>query len=144
MLEDRDTPSGSIAVEPGHSTRGEPVQSPPTTSGDLQIFKNWIAASVTPPAFEQDMLSAIARCGPEDIPAMLDIVRDAELRCLAEVSSLNRRRRAERAGTDSPAGTRLSLIVHSEFSSRWSQRLEWLRDVRGYLQEELRREGAVA
>ncbi len=98
----------------------------------------------TPPSFEQGILSAIERCDPEDLPAMLDIVGQAELRCLAEVSSLHRRRREERAGMDSPVGTRLSVIVHSELSSRWGQRLTWLRDVRRYLQDELRREGAVA
>lgn len=135
---------GHDPVESGHNASVFPVRTAAAASRDLQAFRSWALASVAPPSLEQDMLRVISRCGPGDLPAMLDIVGEAELRCLAEVAGLNRRRREALEVVDSPVGARLRLIVHSELSSRWNQRITWLRDVRRYLQDELRRDSAAS
>jgi len=145
MLGDRNTPpGGSATIEPEHDPGALPVRTPPARSRDLHAFEDWIAASVAPLSFEQDTLSAIAHCDSADLPAMLDIVSHAELRCLEELAGLNRRRREVLEVVDSSIGARLRLIVHSELSSRWTQRITWLRDVRRYLQDELRRDSAAS
>lgn len=114
----------------------------PTPRG-IEHFRRWLRASTSTPQVREELLAKISFCGPSDLPRMIEIVRDAELACTAQLKVLNERMRRERrlAGSD-PWRRLMGLIVVAGDVAWWDSRIKWLQELRLYLQREGQRYGA--
>lgn len=115
----------------------------------VELFRRWVMDLVPAPPAECDVLSDLDGYEPEDVPAMIDVLRQAELACLTGLNEFNRRTHAEREQAqaqdhDPRARVDMSMIVRTEIVERWHGRITWLQDVRQYLEREQRREGVAA
>jgi DNA-binding PadR family transcriptional regulator len=100
-------------------------------------FQCWLRCSTSTPPVREELLAKIAFCGPEDLPRMIEIVRDSELACAARLEEVNERMRtARRLAGDDPWRRLMSLIVTAGDVAWWDARIKWLQELRRYLQEE--------
>jgi DNA-binding PadR family transcriptional regulator len=107
------------------------------TPRGVDHFRRWLRASVSMPPVREELLAKIALCGPSDLPRMVEIVRDAELACAAQLQEVNERMRTERRLAGDDAWRRLmSLIVTAGDVAWWDARIKWLQELRSYLQRE--------
>jgi DNA-binding PadR family transcriptional regulator len=110
------------------------------TPRGVEHFRSWLRASPSTPPVREELLAKIAFCGPSDLPRMIEIVRDAELACAAQLKEVNERMRtARRLAGDDPWRRLMSLIVTAGDVAWWDSRIKWLQELRRYLQEEGRR-----
>lgn len=113
------------------------------TLAGLQHFEGWMRASVPLPPVREELDARIALCRPEDLPRMIEIVREAEALCLRKVQSLNYRLRIAREATDEMSWQqRMELVVSSGDHVWWESRTRWLQQVRVFLEAELAAENA--
>ncbi len=110
------------------------------TASGVRCFKAWIRSSIALPIVREDLLAKIALCTPEDLPAMIETVRDAELSCTAKLNAENRRVRRERERADPEDwGKLIEVIVMSGHSGWWDERIKWLQKLREAMESGLRR-----
>jgi DNA-binding PadR family transcriptional regulator len=125
----------------------EAVELPGTTyeatPEGLAYFKHWLRASSSTPPVREELQAKIAFCGPEDLPRMVEIVREAELACSAQLEDLNERmRRQRRLEADDPWRRLMGMIVTAGDVAWWDSRIKWLQALRQYLQSEGQRYAA--
>jgi DNA-binding PadR family transcriptional regulator len=143
------TKQGLIRPIEGSSASAEPSEDAVTgaaeplgtayeaTPDGVAYFKHWLRASSATPPVREELQAKIAFCGPEDLPRMVEIVREAELACLAQLEDLNARMRRQRRMESDDAWRRLTgLIVTAGDAAWWDSRIKWLQTVRRYLQSE--------
>lgn len=107
------------------------------TPQGVEHFRRWLRASISTPPVREELLAKISFCGPSDLPRMIELLRDAELACTAELKGLNERMRRERLAAGDDAWRRLmSLIVTAGDVAWWDSRIKWLGELRSYLQRE--------
>ncbi len=104
-------------------------------------FRRLVMASVSMPSSSaRDELHArIARLQPEDLPEMIEVVCEAERRCLRRLGELHRRTRAERersAADASEWARKVQLVVIQGEVVEWDARIRWLQDMRRFLERE--------
>ncbi|MFI5005537.1 MAG: PadR family transcriptional regulator [Solirubrobacterales bacterium] len=110
------------------------------TASGVRCFKAWIRSSIALPIVREDLLAKIALCTPEDLPAMIETVRDAEMSCTAKLNAENRQVRQERERADPEDwGKLIEVIVMSGHSGWWDERIKWLQKVREDMEDALRR-----
>ena len=122
---------GVSSAEPRSGTAYE------VTERGVEHFRRWLLASTSTPPLREELLAKIAFCGPEDLPRMIEIVRDAELACTGQLQQVNDRMRRERrlAPEDSWLAL-MTLIATASDVAWWDARIKWLQEVRRYLQRE--------
>ena len=129
------------AVEGDESARAEagclPATAYEATTKGIEHFEHWLRASTSTPPVREELLAKIAFCGPADLPRMIEIVREAELACAAQLEDLNERMRRERRLLGDDAWRRLmGVIVTAGDAAWWDARIKWLQALRQYLQRE--------
>ena len=108
----------------------------PTEQG-AEYFQRWLLASTSMPPVREELLAKIAFCGPADLPRMIEIVRDAERACVAQLENLNERVRREwRSAGEDQWQQLMGVLVTSGDAAWWDARIKWLQDLREYLQRE--------
>jgi hypothetical protein len=113
------------------------------TQAGVAHFKHWLRASSATPPVREELQAKIAFCGPEDLPRMVEIVREAELACAAQLEDLNERmRRQRRLEGDDPWRRLMGMIVTAGDVAWWDSRIKWLQALRQYLQSEGQRYAA--
>jgi DNA-binding PadR family transcriptional regulator len=113
------------------------------TPAGVAYFKHWLRASTATPPVREELQAKIAFCGPEDLPRMVEIVREAELACAAQLEDLNERmRRQRRLEVDDPWRRLMGMIVTAGDVAWWDSRIKWLQTLRQYLQSEGQRYAA--
>jgi DNA-binding PadR family transcriptional regulator len=143
----RPVEDSSAPAEPSTGAPTEAVELAGTTyevtPEGVAYFKHWLrAASATPPVREE-LQAKISFCGPEDLPRMVEIVREAELACAAQLEDLNERmRRQRRLEGDDPWRRLMGMIVTAGDVAWWDSRIKWLQALRQYLQNEGQRYAA--
>jgi DNA-binding PadR family transcriptional regulator len=121
----------------GTDPAGSPATAYEATARGLAHFEDWLLASTSTPPVREELLAKISFCGPADLPRMIEIVRDAELACAAQLQERNERMRTERRLLAGDEWKRLmSLIVTTGDAAWWDARIKWLQDLREYLQRE--------
>jgi hypothetical protein len=106
-------------------------------------FRHWLRASTATPPVREELQAKIAFCGPEDLPRMVEIVREAELACAAQLEDLNERmRRQRRLEGDDPWRRLMGMIGTAGDVAWWDSRIKWLQALRQYLQTEGQRYAA--
>jgi DNA-binding PadR family transcriptional regulator len=107
------------------------------TEAGITHFRRWLRASTATPPLREELQAKIAFCGPEDLPRMVEIVREAELACAAQLEGLNERmRRERRLQGDDPWRRLMGMIVTAGDVAWWDARIRWLQALRQYLQRE--------
>jgi len=107
------------------------------TPAGIAHFRRWLRASTATPPVREELQAKIAFCGPEDLPRMVAIVREAELACAAQLEDLNQRMRRQRLLDRDDAWRRLTgMIVTAGDVAWWDARIKWLQTLRQYLQRE--------
>jgi DNA-binding PadR family transcriptional regulator len=107
------------------------------TEAGITHFRSWLRASTATPPVREELQAKIAFCGPEDLPRMVEIVREAELACASQLEDLNERmRRERRLGGDDPWRRLTGMIVTAGDVAWWDSRIRWLQTLRQYLQSE--------
>jgi hypothetical protein len=103
-------------------------------------FRRWVMATMSMPFVGQDLHAGIVGFEPEDVPEMVEIVREAEMTCMQQLQECNRRTRpaGEAADTDGWARTVELFGRHRELME-WDTRIRWLQDVRRHLENERQR-----
>ena len=113
------------------------------TPAGIAHFRRWLRASTATPPLREELQAKIAFCGPEDLPRMVEIVREAELACAAQLEDLNERMRRQRLLDRDDAWRRLTgMIVTAADVAWWDARIKWLQTLRQYLQREGQRYAA--
>jgi hypothetical protein len=131
------TPPG----EPAANARVEAGELPSTayeaTQAGITHFRRWLRASTATPPVREELQAKIALCGPADLPRMIELVREAELACAAQLEGLNERMRVERRlQGDDPWRRLMGIIVTAGDAAWWDARIKWLQTLRQYLQRE--------
>lgn len=126
------------AIDPDHRMPGSlPATTYEPTPRGVDHFRHWLRASTSMPPVREELLAKIAFCTPSDLPRMVEIVRDAELACTAQLNELNQRmRHQQRLGGDDPWRRLMGLIVSAGDVAWWDSRIKWLQELRRYLQQE--------
>jgi hypothetical protein len=107
------------------------------TPAGIVHFRRWLRASTATPPLREELQAKIAFCGPEDLPRMVEIVREAELACAAQLEDLNERMRRQRLLDRDDAWRRITgMIVTAGDVAWWDARIKWLQTLRQYLQRE--------
>lgn len=107
------------------------------TPAGVAHFREWLRSSTATPPLREELQAKIALCGPDDLPRMIEIIREAELACAAQLEDLNERmRRERRLGGDDAWRRLMSMIVTAGDVAWWDSRIRWLQAVRQYLQTE--------
>ena len=107
------------------------------TPAGIAHFRRWLRASTATPPVREELQAKIAFCGPDDLPRMIEIVREAELACAAQLEDLNERMRRQRLLDRDDAWRRLmGMIVTAGDVAWWDARIKWLQTLRQYLQRE--------
>jgi DNA-binding PadR family transcriptional regulator len=131
------------------SSPGEPPTDAPAEAGELPgtayeatpagvaHFREWLRSSTATPPVREELQAKIAFCGPEDLSRMVEIVREAELACAAQLEDLNARMRRQRRLEDDDEWRRLmGMIGTAGDAAWWDSRIKWLQALRQYLQSE--------
>lgn len=135
-LDDSSLPVPSIA-DAGITPADLPSTSYEATEAGITHFKGWLRASTATPPVREELQAKIAFCGPEDLPRMVEIIREAELACVSQLEDLNERmRRERRLGGDDPWRRLTGIIVTAGDVAWWDSRIRWLQTLRQYLQRE--------
>lgn len=100
---------------------------------DLESFRRWVAVAVAMPSARKDLRARVAHHAPEDLSAMIEVLREAELVCLARFGAFNRRTRDERRDDGHGAKQRVSIQEYAESAERWYEGVKWLQDARLHL-----------
>lgn len=107
------------------------------TPAGVEHFRRWLRASTQTPPVREELHAKIALWGAEDLPRLIEIVREAEIACTQQLQELNRRTRREHESTAASEWSRVKqLIVTSGELAWWDARIRWLQDVRLYLERE--------
>jgi DNA-binding PadR family transcriptional regulator len=107
----------------------------PTPSG-VEHFRRWLRASTQTPPVREELHAKIALWGAEDLPRLIEIVREAELACVQRLQELNRRARSHaQVAMDEWEHIKRLIVVSAEVSW-WDARIKWLQDIRQYLERE--------
>ncbi len=115
------------------------------TPAGVEHFRRWLRASTQTPPVREELHAKIALWGSEDLPRLIEIVREAEIACVQQLQRLNRRMRLEPADVAVDEWTRTKqLIVISGEVSWWDARIKWLQDIRVYLEKEHHRRTAAS
>lgn len=102
------------------------------------VFRNWVMPGVSTTSIPE-LRTRIAGYGPEDLPEMIEAVREAETACAIGLGDLNRQIRNEREEADVQRGEcDMSILIWAEATERWDSRITWLQNVRRYLEKEQR------
>lgn len=116
---------------------GLPATAYEATVEGVEHFAGWLSSSTSMPPVREDLLAKIAFCGPADLPRMIEIVREAELACMAQLEDLNERmRRDRRLAGDDEWRRLMGMIVTAGDAAWWDARIKWLQELRQYLQRE--------
>jgi DNA-binding PadR family transcriptional regulator len=107
----------------------------PTPSG-VEHFRHWLRASTQTPPVREELHAKIALWGAEDLPRLIEIVREAELACVQRLQELNRRARSRAQVVPDEWEHIKQLIVVSAEVSWWDARIKWLQDIGQYLERE--------
>jgi len=109
----------------------------PTGLTCADLFRNWAMASVPVPRALDDLRGCIELYQPDDLPEMIEILREAEHACRAgldDVKTLSQNERQQRSAQNTEH--RLSIIVHAESFGQWGRRIQFLQEVRHFLERE--------
>jgi DNA-binding PadR family transcriptional regulator len=107
-----------------------------TTEG-VEHFEGWLRASTSTPAVREDLLAKIAFCEPADLPRLIEIVREAEMTCAAQLEDLkDQARKARRQTGDDEWRPLMGMIATAADGAWWDARIKWLQTLRHYLQRE--------
>jgi DNA-binding PadR family transcriptional regulator len=107
------------------------------TPAGILHFRRWLLASTATPPVREELQAKISFCGPEDLPRMIQIVREAEMACAVQLEDLNERMRRQRLLNRDDAWRRLmGMIVTAGDVAWWDSRIKWLQALRQYLQRE--------
>jgi DNA-binding PadR family transcriptional regulator len=116
---------------------GLPATAYEATAVGVEHFDHWLQASTSMPPVREELLAKISFCAPEDLPRMIEIVREAELACMAQLEGLGERtRRARRLAGNDEWRRLMGIIVSSGDAAWWDARIKWLQALRQYLQRE--------
>jgi DNA-binding PadR family transcriptional regulator len=141
-VEDSSAPTEPSAGAPPEAVELQGTTYEVTPEG-VAYFKNWLRASSATPPVREELQAKISFCGPEDLPRMVEIVREAELACAAQLEDLNERmRRQRRLEGDDPWRRLMGMIVTAGDVAWWDSRIKWLQALRQYLQSEGQRYAA--
>lgn len=110
----------------------------PLTGSDCAYrFRHWAIAPAPAPSDVEDLCAGIRHYQPEDLPELIEILHEAEQVCAAELADAKTRlqndRRQEGGGN---TVQRLSAIVRAESCGRWGRRMQFLQELRHFLEQE--------
>jgi len=111
------------------------------TAMGVEQFERWLWASLSLPLVREEMLAKVALCRPEDLPRLIELVRDAEIACVAKVGERKQALRELRRAAERMRGhqrRRVVVLMDSEVAW-WEGRIKWLQGLRGNLAEEWER-----
>jgi hypothetical protein len=101
-------------------------------------FRRWVLAQVSMPSVPQDLHVTFSET--EDLPQIIEIVRDAEMSCAQQLQECNRRTRPEVQATVTGEWARtIHLLVSHREVMEWDMRIKWLQDVRRHLETKRQR-----
>lgn len=90
-----------------------------------------------------DLRTCIELYRPDDLTEMVEILREAEHVCKAgldDLRTLSQNERQQRRANNTER--RLSTIIHAESFGQWGRRIQFLQEVRRFLEDERRRDQA--
>jgi hypothetical protein len=96
-------------------------------------FRRWVTAPVSMPPVPGELHAALSET--DDLPEMIEIVREAEIACMRQLEECNRRRRPALQAADP---TIHLLVTHREVMEL-DMRIKWLQDVRRSLETQQQR-----
>ncbi len=115
------------------------------TPAGVEHFRRWLRSSTQTPPVREELHAKIALWGSDELPRLIEIVREAEMSCAQQLQELNRRTRHEREMTGGDEwGRAMQLIVIAGEVTWWDSRIKWLQDVRAYLEKQREHQRAAS
>lgn len=112
----------------------------PTRAG-IEHFRRWIRSSISRPPVREELHAKIALCEPDELPALIEIVREAEKDCVVKLQGIQWRMQDENRGIATRDWKhRRDLIARSSDVAWWGGRIKWLQKVRIDLEKERRQQ----
>jgi DNA-binding PadR family transcriptional regulator len=107
------------------------------TPAGIEHFRRWMKGAVATPPVREELHAKIALCGPADLPAMIEVVREAEKACMVRLQGLQWRMQDEQQGmATSDWSCRMGRLIRSGDVAWWGGRIKWLQSVRMALEKE--------
>jgi len=106
------------------------------TPAGVEYFREWLRSSTQTPPVREELHAKIALWSSDDLPRLIEIVREAELACVQRLQQLNRRARSRAQVATERWEHVKQLIVTSAEVSWWDARIKWLQDIRRLLERE--------
>jgi hypothetical protein len=101
-------------------------------------FRRWMMAPVSMPSAPQELHTALSET--EDLPEMIEIVREAEIACMRQLRECNRQMRPAGEASDPGEWARtIQLLVSHREVMELDMRIKWLQDVRRSLEKQQQR-----
>jgi hypothetical protein len=111
----------------------------PTGSACIDRFSRWAMAGVPVPQELDDLCVGIEHYQPEDLPEMIETLRKAEMACMSWRHDQSiQAEKARQQWRHKSIEDYLSWWARAEFFGRWAIRMQFLREVREFLEGELR------
>ena len=109
----------------------------PTEQG-VARFKRWLRSSTSLPPMREELLARIAFCGPQDMPRLIEVIREAQLASIAQLEDHNGLLVEEEARTDLKGWERhVACAVSNADAAWWDARIVWLESMRESLRDAL-------
>jgi len=103
-------------------------------------FRRWVTAPVSMPSAPQELHTALSET--DDLPEMIEIVREAERACMRQLQERNRQTRPAVQAPDTARWTRtIQLLVTHREVMELDMRIKWLQDMRRSLETQQQRSG---
>lgn len=108
------------------------------TEQGVAHFRAWMRASVRSLPVREELIAKVGLCQPEDVPRMIDVVREAEAVLMTRLQSLNFRVRSRRREADSRRWeAQIDFAVSKGDHAVLDGRLKWIQELHKHLVEEL-------
>jgi len=115
------------------------METPPAARTNLEFFRRWVMPAASTTSIPE-LRARIAGYRPEDLPEMIEALREAETACAIGLGDLNEQIRNERQQAGVQRGEcDMSILIWAEATGRWDSRIAWLQNVRRYLEKEQQR-----
>jgi hypothetical protein len=106
-------------------------------SACIERFRRWAMDPAPAPRRLEELRAGVELYQPDDLPEMIEILREAERICMTELHEIRVRMPRDR----SPRGARdtaqrLSDIIDAESHRRWGIRMQFLQELRHLLEAE--------
>ncbi len=107
------------------------------TDRGVAHFREWIRMPARPMPIREELIARVSLCQPDDMPRLIEVVRNTEAMLMAQLQNLNfrdrvRHRALDRGIWETQIDVAVSKVDHAVLDSR----IKWVQELHNHLVEE--------